>query len=484
MTNPATPHLWTAEEAAAATAGRPFGNWQADGISIDSRTLKPGDLFVAIRGPNHNGHDFVDEALKAGAAAVLIEPKRKKLKASIPSLQVVDTTFALEDHGRAARQRAASRIIAVTGSVGKTSTKESLRFVLETQGTTVANVGNLNNQLGVPLSLARMPADTAYGVFEIGMNHAGEIEPLSKMVSPHVAVITAVEAVHSAHFGSIEQIADAKAEIFAGIEADGAAVLNRDNPQFARLAIAAKDAGVGTIIGFGADPAAQVRLLAAEQESGGANIEADVMGMRIAYRLNIPGRHWVTNSLAVLAATGAIGADVEEAAEALAGMRAPKGRGHLHEVDLPNGPFKIIDESYNASPASMVAAIEVLGGMRPERGGRRIAVLGDMLELGEDAALQHARLAEPLINAKIDLVFAAGPYMKALWTILPSAMQGGMAEDSMKLLLQVSAAARPGDVFVVKGSAGSNMRPVVEALLAMGVAHEAKSDECDWAVNG
>jgi UDP-N-acetylmuramoyl-tripeptide--D-alanyl-D-alanine ligase len=484
MIAPATPHLWTANEAAAATAGRPFGDWRADGVSIDSRTLKPGDLFVAIKGPKHDGHEFVDEALKAGAAAVMIEPKRKKLKANVPALQVGDTTFALEDLGRAARARTTARIIAVTGSVGKTSTKESLRFVLETQGLTVANFGNLNNQLGVPLSLARMPADTAYGVFEIGMNHAGEIEPLSKMVVPRVAVITTVELVHSAHFDSIEQIADAKAEIFAGVDPDGAAVLNRDNPQFARLAAAAKDAGIGTVIGFGAETDAQVRLVAAKPESSGADIEADVMGQRISYRLNIPGRHWVMNSLGVLAAVQAIGADVKAAAEALAGMRAPKGRGHLHEVDLKNGPFKIIDESYNASPASMIAAIEVLGGMRPERGGRRIAVLGDMLELGADAALQHAQLAESLVHNKIDLVFAAGSHMKSLWVVLPSAMQGGMAEDSVKLLPKVTAAAGPGDIFVVKGSAGSNMRPIVEALLAMGVAHEAGSDECDWAVNG
>jgi UDP-N-acetylmuramoyl-tripeptide--D-alanyl-D-alanine ligase len=476
--------LWTSEDAADATAGKAYGDWQADGVSIDSRTLKPGDLFVAIKGPKVDGHKFVDDALKAGAAAVVVEPKRKKVPKGAPWLQVADTTFALEDLGRAARQRTAARVIAVTGSVGKTSTKEALRFVLEEQGPTAGSEGSLNNQWGVPLSLARMPAETAFGVFEVGMNHPGEITPLSKMIQPHVAIITAVEAVHSAHFKSIEAIADAKAEIFNGVEAGGIAVLNRDSPLYDRLAAAARHSDIETIIGFGAGAGAEVRLVAASQESEGTDLTADVMGTSIAYRLNIPGRHWAMISLGVLAAVGAIGADVASAAEALSGMRPPKGRGRQHRVELANGSFTVIDESYNASPASMNAAFDVLGGMHPERGGRRIAVLGDMLELGAGSATQHARLAESLIRNKIDLVFTAGPEMAALWKVLPPAQRAGTADDSQTLAPQVAEAVRAGDILVVKGSAGSNTKVIVESLLAKGETSEAEAGDQDWAVNG
>jgi len=484
MMNPAQTHLWTAEDAAAATAGRAMGDWRADGVSIDSRTCKPGDLFIAIKGPKVDGHKFASDALAAGAAAVVVQPKRIKLPKDAPSLQVANTTFALADLGRAGRERTAARVIAVTGSVGKTGTKEALRFVLEDQGPTVASEGSLNNQWGVPLSLARIPVDAGFAVTEIGMNHPGEITPLTKMVRPHVAVITAIEAVHSAYFDSIDGIADAKAEIFWGVEEGGAAVLNRDSAQFARLTAMAESAGVKTVIGFGVHKDAQVRLIDVRSDAEGSDVKAAVLGEKIAYRLNVGGRHWVVNSLGVLAAVGAVGGDAKAAAAALAGMRALKGRGRRHSVEMPAGSFVVVDESYNASPASMAAAIDVLGAIHPDRGGRRIAALGDMLELGGESDRHHAALVEILIRNKIDLVFACGTYMKALWEALPCAMRGEFANNSQELLPKVTTAVRPGDVIVVKGSAGSNTGPIVKGLLGLGECCDAASDERDWAVNG
>jgi len=484
MMTPVQTHLWTAEEAAAATAGRAMGDWRADGVSIDSRTVKPGDLFVAIKGPRHDGHKFANEALVAGAVAVMVQPKRAKLPNGAPCLQVANTQYALEDLGRAARDRAAARVIAVTGSVGKTGTKEALCFVLEDQGETVASEGSLNNQWGVPLSLARIPVDAAFAVIEIGMNHPGEITPLAKMVRPHVAVITTVEAVHSAYFDSVDEIADAKAEIFWGLEDGGTAVLNRDNAHYERLAAMAQEAGVGTIVGFGAHRDAQVRLIDAQFDAEGSDIKAAVLGDEVAYRLNVGGRHWAINSLAVLAAVAAAGGDAKAAAKALGGMRALKGRGRRHSVEMAAGSFTVIDESYNASPASMTAAIDVLGTVSPDRGGRRIAVLGDMLELGADSDRHHAALAETLSRNKVELVFACGTFMKALWEVLPAAMHGAFAKDAVELLPQVTAAVRPGDVVVVKGSAGSNTAPIVEALLDLGACCDAAPDERDWAANG
>jgi UDP-N-acetylmuramoyl-tripeptide--D-alanyl-D-alanine ligase len=482
MMAPVHAHLWSAEEVAAATAGRPVGDWCAHGVSIDSRTVKPGDLFIAIKGPKHDGHKFADDALTAGAAAVVVQPRRAKIAHDAPSVQVANTMHALEDLGRAGRERTAARVIAVTGSVGKTGTKEALRFVLEDQGPTVASEGSLNNHWGVPLSLARMPVDAAYAVIEIGMNHPGEITPLTNMARPHVAVITAVEAVHSAYFDSIDEIADAKGEIFWGVEESGTAVLNRDNPQYERLVGMAQGAGIANVIGFGAHKDAQVRLIEANCDAEGSDVKAAVLGEDISYRLNVGGRHWVMNSLAVLAAVGAAGGDTKKAAGALAGMRALKGRGRRHSVELPAGAFTVIDESYNASPASMAAAINVLGTIYPDRGGRRIAVLGDMLELGGESDPYHAGLVESLIRNKIDLVFACGTYMKALWEVLPHAMRGEFAKDSSELMPKVTV--RAGDVVLVKGSAGSKTGSIVEALLDLGECCDAGPDERDWAVNG
>ncbi|MDA1089701.1 MAG: UDP-N-acetylmuramoylalanyl-D-glutamyl-2,6-diaminopimelate--D-alanyl-D-alanine ligase [Proteobacteria bacterium] len=476
--------LWSAAAAMAATNGHTDAEWRAAGVSIDSRKVTPGDLFVAIRGPRFDGHDFAADALAADAAAVVVDHRPDGLDDDAPLLMVNETTTALEDLGRAARKRTDAKIIAVTGSVGKTGTKEALRFVLEQQGPCVASQGSFNNHWGVPLSLSRMPADTAFGIFEIGMSHAGEITPLTKMVSPHVAVITNVEAVHSAHFDTIEAIADAKAEIFQGLAPDGAAVINRDSMLYDHLLAAADAANIKNVIGFGGHPEARVRLTQVGFDPEGSTIDGLVDGEKIKYRLGLPGRHWAMNSLAVLAAVHAAGGDVSLAAAALADMPGLKGRGLRHRVAMKGGSFIVIDESYNASPVSMRAALEILGRMQPEGDGRRIAVLGDMLELGELSQAAHVDLAETLAAEKIDLVFTAGPSMAALWEALAEPMRGAAADSAVGVLASVTDAIRPGDVVVVKGSAGSKTGPIVEALLDLGAPCDAGPTTHRRAVNG
>jgi UDP-N-acetylmuramoyl-tripeptide--D-alanyl-D-alanine ligase len=459
--------LWTAEEALAAVGGRGPGGWQAHSVSIDSRTMAPAALFVALRGPNFDGHDFVADAWRKGAAAAVVGG-HCDVSPEVPLLRVTDTEQALRDFGRHARGRSAARILAVTGSVGKTGVKEALRLMLGAQGLTVASEGSLNNHWGVPLSLARLPREARFGVFEIGMNHSGELTPLSRLVRPHVAVVTTVEAVHRAHFASVEEIADAKSEIFAGLEPDGVAIVNRDNRFFERLVAAAKNAGCRRIVSFGWHDAADARLLAAEYTASGMRLRARVGGREMVFSLPVTGRHWQINSICALAAVGAAGGDVTVAAEALAAFDLPKGRGRRYPVMCAGGAMTLIDDSYNASPVSMAASFEVLGKAPIGASGRRIAVLGDMLEIGEQAAAVHAALVEPLVANGIDLVFAAGSQMRHLFDALPVAMRGAWAADSAALAPVVTQAVRGGDVVAVKGSAGSKMGRIAEALRSLG----------------
>ena len=463
-----TAPLWTATEAADALGLPADVEWNAGGVSIDSRSVATGDLFVAIEGPNADGHDFVADALAKGAVAAVVHRPPPGVDAHAPLLKVGDTLAGLAALGGAARARTRARIVAVTGSVGKTGTKEALNLVLGAEAPTSANLGSLNNHWGLPLSLARMPRDTAFGVLEIGMNHPGEIAPLSMLARPHAALITAVEAVHSGHFSSVEEIADAKAEVFAGLEPRGIAVLNRDNPHFARLAEAAVAAGASTIICFGAHDDASVRLMDSTPDIDGSDVTVRIGGQDLRYRIGVPGHHWIINSLGVLATVSAVGGDVRAATAALQRMKAPVGRGRRHTVNLATGGFELFDESYNASPVSMAAAFQVLGTARPGPGGRRIAVIGDMLELGDAAADLHAGLLAPLTEHGIDLVFAAGPFMGRLFELLPEAMRGAHAAHSAELAPRVTAAARGGDVITVKGSLGSRMGPIVTALRALG----------------
>jgi UDP-N-acetylmuramoyl-tripeptide--D-alanyl-D-alanine ligase len=435
------------------------------GLSIDSRTIAAGEAYFAIKGDVHDGHDFVVAALKAGAALAVVETaQRDKFPNDAPLLVVDDVLAGLVDLAHAARARLNAQVIAVTGSVGKTSTKEALRRVLGPQGETHASAASFNNHWGVPLSLARCPASVRFAIFEIGMNHAGEIEPLVKMVRPQVAIITTVEPVHLEFFAGIEAIADAKAEIFAGLEPGGAVVLNRDNSQFARLQRRAKKLGVDRIISFGADRKSDARLIDVSLHSACSAVHANILGHDITYKLGMPGRHMALNSLAVLAAASLAGADLALAALSLSQIEPAAGRGVRRTLELANGEATLIDESYNANPASMAAALNVLGKAAIGPHGRRIAVLGDMLELGPTSAALHRGLIEAIKANHIDLVYCCGPLMRNLWDALSTGKRGGYAESAAGLEPQAVAAIRAGDAIMVKGSLGSKMKTIVNAL--------------------
>ncbi len=456
--------LWTARDAARALGLEPAAaSWSAQGVSIDTRSVAAGDLFVALKGPRFDGHDFVGAALTRGAAAALVDRPVPGADA-LRLLTAPDTQAGLEALARAARARSAAGIVAVTGSVGKTGVKEALAAVLGAQGATHASSGNLNNQIGLPLSLARLPASARFAVFEIGMNHAGEIAPLSAMLRPHAAIVTTVEGAHLEFFPNVEAIADAKAEIFTGLDANGTAILNLDNPYHGRLAAHARARGVGRIWSFGAAEGADARLVSASLTAEGSTVEAVVLGRKVDFHLPLPGRHHVQNSLAVLLAVAAIGADVSAAAAALSGLGPVAGRGVISRIAIEGGSLSLIDETYNASPAAMRAALAVLAMIEPGPGGRRIVAFGDMLELGDSAAAEHAGLVEPLAAAGVAAVFTAGPLMRHLHESMPPGFVGEHAADSATLASAVAAAVRPGDVVLVKGSAGTRMGAVIAAL--------------------
>src|SRR5450432_887577 len=435
------------------------------GLSIDSRSIAPGEAYFAIKGDVHDGHDFVAAALKAGAAlAVVASAQRDKFASDAPLLVVDDVLAGLVELAHVARARLGAQVIAVTGSVGKTSTKEALRRVLGAQGETHASAASFNNHWGVPLSLARCPASVRFAIFEIGMNHAGEIDTLVRMVRPHLAIITTVEPVHLEFFAGIEAIADAKAEIFVGVEPGGAVVLNRDNSQFARLAGRAKKLGISRIVSFGADAKSDARLLDVSLHSACSAVHADILGNDVTYKLGMPGRHMAMNSLAVLAAASLAGADLALAALSLSHIEPAAGRGTRRVLEVASGEATLIDESYNANPASMTAALNVLGQAAVGPHGRRIAVLGDMLELGSAGADLHRGLNEAIKANHIDLVYCSGPLMRNLWDALSTGKRGGYAESAAGLEAQAVAAIRAGDAIMVKGSLGSSMKTIVTAL--------------------
>jgi UDP-N-acetylmuramoyl-tripeptide--D-alanyl-D-alanine ligase len=459
--------LWTKDEIAAATAARiGDGFTQASGASIDTRTLEPGDLYFAIKGDVHDGHDFVPAALEKGAsAAVVAAEKAGAFGGAADRLIVVpDVLEAMRQLGRAARRRSRARIVAITGSVGKTGTKEAMRLALSRQGATHASVASYNNHWGVPLTLARLPRDAQFGVFEIGMNHAGEILPLTEMVRPHVAVITTVEPVHIEFFPSLWGIADAKGEIFSGLEPGGTAVINRDNPYFERLRAHALASDAGRILTFGAHEAADIRAERILPRPDQSIVEARIFGQPLTYRIGTPGRHIALNSLSVLAASQALGADVAFVALALSELRPPVGRGERTMLAVDGAEALLIDESYNANPASVTAALANLGAVELEGRGRRIAVLGDMKELGGEGPRLHQGLSEAVAANGIDLVFAAGPLMQNLIDRLPRTQVAAHAETSAELVEAVCGAIRPGDAIMVKGSLSMKMALVVKAL--------------------
>jgi len=462
--------LWGFEEFVAGMKGRPTAAGNAvSGISIDSRTVQPGDAFFAIRGDRFDGHRFVGAAAGHGATvAVVASDQLSGLgRMTIPLVVVQDVLEALQELARAARSRSTARIAAVTGSVGKTSTKEMLGHVLGAQAPTHFSPASFNNHWGVPLTLSRMPADARFAVFEIGMNHAGEITPLVAQVRPHVAIITNIEGVHLEFFpDGIDGITRAKAEIFSGVEPGGSVILNGDSPQFEQLALLAMESGINHVLSFGTGRDSEARLEGLDMQADHSRVSARILDQQVDFTIGAPGRHLVQNALAVLLAVAQMGGDVGEAAMALATLNAPKGRGARHTLAVDGGSVTLIDESYNASPTSMRAAITVLAQARTEGNGRRIAVLGDMRELGEDTLRLHAELVEPLAAAGIDRVYAAGPSMLALWEVLPDAMRGHYADTANELEAILLDQITAGDVVMVKGSNGSRMAPIVETLKA------------------
>ena len=457
--------LWTLDEIVAATGARVGSGFnKATGASIDTRTLEPGDLYFAIKGDMHDGHDFVPAALERGAAGAVVCEEKAGAFSSERLIVVPDVLEAMRQLGRAARKRTDARIVAITGSVGKTGTKEAMRLALSGQGRTHASVASYNNHWGVPLTLSRMPRETEFGIFEIGMNHAYEILPLTAMVRPHVAVITTIEPVHIEFFPSLWGIADAKGEIFSGLEPGGTAVINRDSPYFERMKAHALASAAGRVVSFGEHEGADIRAERILVKPDQSLVEARVFGQLLSYRIGTAGRHIALNSLSVLAACHALGTDLAQVALSFAGLKPPVGRGERTMLSISGDEALLIDESYNANPASMRAALANLGAVELNGQARRLAVLGDMKELGDKGPGLHEDLAEVIEANRIDLVFAAGPLMKNLVDRLPKAKVALHTETSAELVEAVCAAIRPGDAVTVKGSLSMKMALVVKAL--------------------
>ncbi len=442
--------------------------WSAERFSIDSRTIQPGEIFIALQGEKMDGHHYVKAALDAGAEIAIVHHIVEGVDAQRQVL--VDDTFdAMYELAAYHRARLDAKLVGVTGSVGKTGAKEALRLALATKGETYATSGNYNNHIGLPLCLINMPLSSKFGVFEMGMNHAGEISRLSVLLKPHLAMITTVESVHIEFFDSEEAIADAKAEIFHGMDKNGIAALPFDNPHFVRLKKAAEKHGLGRVISFGVNELAMCRLLDYKASLEGAEVTATICGTPVSYRLGAMGRHWALTSVAVLAAAEALGANLPKAAEALASFREPKGRGRMTQVSWGDGEILLVDDSYNASPSSMAAACEKLAELKRALSGRRtVAVLGDMLELGDLAPRMHAGLAKKLEEAKVDEVHTAGTLMAHLHKALPANMKGQHAADAPALTEELQSRLHAGDVVLVKGSHGSGMWKLAEALQANG----------------
>lgn len=455
--------LWTAKQALAAMGGELIGDtsWTCRGISIDTRSIVPGDLFVALKDVR-DGHEFAGDAMARGAAACLVS---RRDCAPGPALLVDDTLTALRALGETARERSDAIRIAVTGSVGKTSVKEAIAAVLRRMGEAHWSVKSYNNHWGVPLTLARMPKATDRAVFELGMNHAGEIRDLSAMVRPHVGLITRIAPAHLEHLGTIEAIADAKSELWEGLAEDGVAIYPGDDPLADRIANHAKTSCAAFLLDFGIESRAAIRVLEFETGLTGSRGVVDVMGIRVPFRLAASGAHWAWNAAAVFAAAAASGLDARDVAEALAEVDAERGRGQAVQIDLPGGgAFTLLDDAYNANPVSMAAAISSLGAVQPGEGGRRIAVLGDMLELGPATHELHADLAGPLTEACVDAVYACGSLMRSLHDALPESLRAGYSQDAGEGLQMLKSAIRPGDVVLVKGSNASGLHKIATAL--------------------
>ncbi|TKW63621.1 MAG: UDP-N-acetylmuramoyl-tripeptide--D-alanyl-D-alanine ligase [Paracoccus denitrificans] len=449
--------LWTSDDAAAATGGRVTRDWQADGVSIDTRTIQPGDLFVALQAAR-DGHDFVAQALEKGAAAALVSRIPDGVAEDAPLLVVDDVLKGLEDLGRAGRARMNGKVVGVTGSVGKTSTKEMLRAALAKQGRVHAAEASYNNHWGVPLTLARMPSNTEFAIIEIGMSNPGEIAPLAKLARPHAALITTIAPAHIGAFGHIDGIAREKAAIFDGLVPGGAAIIPTGLSTTAILRQAADDAGA-PILSFG--PEGEARLVSSTPEGESLKLRGTLSGKPINFTLRSVGPHFAENAMGVLAAVSAIGADVVEAAKGLGDWLPPQGRGGVEEL----GDIRLIDDAFNANPVSMRAGLGTLARLP---GTRRVAILGDMLELGPSEVADHAALASDPVMQQVDLVHAAGPLMKNLIEALPPEKRGIWSESADELAARLDELLRPGDTVMIKGSKSSYISRVVQALRKAG----------------
>ncbi|WBL33968.1 UDP-N-acetylmuramoyl-tripeptide--D-alanyl-D-alanine ligase [Sinirhodobacter sp. HNIBRBA609] len=468
--------LWTSADAALATGGRATRAFAATGISIDTRSIRPGDLFVALKDVR-DGHDFVADALAKGAAAALVSRLPEGCSEADPLLFVPDVLGALEDLGRAARARTRARVLAVTGSVGKTSTKEMLRAVLTSQGKVHAAEASFNNHWGVPITLARMPQDADFAVIEIGMNHPGEIAPLARLARPHAALITTVAPAHLEAFDSVEGIAREKAAIFEGLGPDGVAVIPTGLGVTPILRVAAETRAARTIT-FGPEEGSDYRLISAQIAGDATIVRAEAAGQQMLFKVMTPGKHFAANALGVIALAEAVGADQAVLTCDIGLWEPPAGRGARERVYMDivdeTQSFDLFDDAFNANPASMAAGLEVLAGAQPRDGvgrvarGRRVAVLGDMLELGPDEAALHAEIAALAAMNSVDMVHLAGPRMRALYEALPRAKRGEWHESAKDLAARAAHLVDAGDVILVKGSKGSKVSLVVDALRKLG----------------
>ncbi|WCM29551.1 UDP-N-acetylmuramoyl-tripeptide--D-alanyl-D-alanine ligase [Sphingomonas sp. QA11] len=450
--------LWTSAEIAAATGGTASTEFAATGVTFDSREVGPGDLFVALKGETSDGHKFLDQSSERGASGAVVA-----VATPHPHVLVSDTMAALEALARAARARTPAKIIGVTGSVGKTSTKEALFAALDrgAPGAAHRSVKSYNNHTGVPLSLARMPAASRFGVFEMGMNHAGELAHLTTLVRPHVAMVTAIAPAHTAFFPDESAIADAKGEIFAGLEPGGVAIIPYDSPHRDRLIGHARP-HAARIVTFGIDPGADVRAIETMRTAtGGTFVTASLGEKELSFTVGQPGMHWVSNALAVLAAVDAVGGDLALAGLALAELGGLAGRGARLTVKVAGGEALVIDESYNANPTSMRATLAVLGA---EAAPRKLAVLGEMRELGEKSDAYHAALADPVIAAGVERVILVGEAMRPLANALEGRVDFVHVPDTAAARASLLEMLAPGDAVLIKGSNGVGLASVVAAL--------------------
>jgi UDP-N-acetylmuramoyl-tripeptide--D-alanyl-D-alanine ligase len=451
--------FWKATDAEKATGGKSLAPWQANRAEIDSRAIKGGEIFFALKGENVDGHKYVKSALEKGASAAVVSEIPKGLERA-PLLVVDDVEKALWDLAHFNRARARGKLIGITGSVGKTGTKEALKLLLSAQGTTYATEGNYNNHLGVPLSLCRFDPASDFGIFEMGMNHANEIRPLTKLVQPHAIIITNVEAVHLEFFNSVAEIADAKSEIMEGLLPEGIAILPADSAHKDRLLAHAKKSGVKMITLFGASPDADFGLMEIQEKNDGQEITANIRGTKLSYFMPFIGRHIALNSLAVLAGIEALEANIQKAALTYKQYTPAEGRGSSYYIDWEGIRFTLIDDSYNASPASMRASFAVL--KSKAKNGRTIAALGEMRELGKDSVQFHKDLADGLKD--IDLVLTAAGNMQHLNAALSPAQRGPHLEKAEDLLPALKSVLKTGDTLLVKGSHGSHIYKIAEKL--------------------